>query len=461
MDLSELQQQKTGSVCHVLAVPYPGRGHVNPMMNLCKLLAATKTDHDFLISFLVTEEWLGFIEGDPKPDQIRFRTIPNVLPSELVRGNDHPGFYEAVMIKMESPFEQLLDHIQPPVSLLMADAELLWAIPAANRRSIPVASLWTMSASVFSMFRYFDLIQARCSQDYGVDYVNFIPGTSPICVRDLPTIFQGTDQRVLELALKCVSQVEKGQFLLINTVYDLESPVIDALKAKFPIPVHLIGPAIPYYETKENVLTTQTEAVNYRRWLDSQPAGSVLYISLGSFLSVSDTQMEEIVAGVKNSGVRYLWVARGDGLRLRHTGCDTGLVVPWCDQLRVLCHNSIGGFWTHCGWNSTLEGVFAGVPMLTFPIFLDQVHNGKQIVEDWKVGWRVVRQVKEMGRVVTREEISDVVRKFMDPQNREAKEIRRRAREVKSMCRRVIEKGGSSEVSLGAFIKDITQCSGH
>lgn len=164
MDLSELQQQKTGSVCHVLAVPYPGRGHVNPMMNLCKLLAATKTDHNFLISFLVTEEWLGFIEGDPKPDQIRFRTIPNVLPSELVRGNDFPGFYEAVMTKMESPFEQLLDHIQPPVSLVMADAELLWAIPAANRRNIPVASLWTMSASVFSMFRYYDLIQARCSQ---------------------------------------------------------------------------------------------------------------------------------------------------------------------------------------------------------------------------------------------------------------------------------------------------------
>lgn len=168
MELSELEQQKTRSLCHVLAVPYPGRGHVNPMMNLCNLLLSNQKDHNLFITFVVTEEWLGIIAyHNPKFTsnyQIHFRTIPNVLPSELVRGNDFPGFYEAVMTKMEAPFEQLLDQIEPPVSLVMADTELLWAVPAANRRNIPVASLWTTSASMFSMFSHFDLIQARCFQ---------------------------------------------------------------------------------------------------------------------------------------------------------------------------------------------------------------------------------------------------------------------------------------------------------
>ena len=135
---------------------------MNPMMNLCKLLATRKDD--VLITFIVTEDWFSFLKDDPKPNQIQFSTIPNILPSELVRVADFAGFYEAVMTKMEAPFEQLLDQIQPPPTAIVADTELLWAIPTGNRRNIPVASLWTMSASVFSMFHSFDLIQNRYLQ---------------------------------------------------------------------------------------------------------------------------------------------------------------------------------------------------------------------------------------------------------------------------------------------------------
>ncbi|KAL1065451.1 hypothetical protein V6Z11_D13G280900 [Gossypium hirsutum] len=110
----------------LVAIPYPGRGHINPMMNLCKLLASRK--HDLLITFVITEEWLGFIGSYTKPDNIHFASIPNVLPSELVRGADFPGFYEAVMTKMEAPFEELLDTLELPVTGIIADTELKWAI---------------------------------------------------------------------------------------------------------------------------------------------------------------------------------------------------------------------------------------------------------------------------------------------------------------------------------------------
>jgi hypothetical protein len=143
--------------CHVVAMPYPGRGHINPMMSLCKVLALKRPQH-ILVTFVVTEEWLGFIGSDPKPDNIRFATVPNVIPSEVGRAKDFPGFVEAVNTKMEAPFEELLDRLQPPVTAIVADTYVVWAIGVGNRRKIPVASLWPMSATVFSVLHHFELL---------------------------------------------------------------------------------------------------------------------------------------------------------------------------------------------------------------------------------------------------------------------------------------------------------------
>ncbi|KAF8397209.1 hypothetical protein HHK36_016117 [Tetracentron sinense] len=118
--------------CHVVAMPYPGRGHINPMMNVCKLLAS-KVPH-ILITFVVTEEWLGFIRSDPTPTNIRLRSIPNVIPPELVRGADIPGFVEAAMTKMQDPFERLLDRLDAPVTFIVTDTFMVWALAVGNRR---------------------------------------------------------------------------------------------------------------------------------------------------------------------------------------------------------------------------------------------------------------------------------------------------------------------------------------
>ena len=134
-----------------------------------------------------------------------------------------------------------------------------------------------------------------------------------------------------------------------------------------------------------------------------------------------------------------------------------GLVVPWCNQLRVLSHSSVGGFWSHCGWSSTREGMLCGIPFFTFPIIFDQILNSKLIVEDWKIGWRVKQDVG-MDNLVTRVEIARLVQKFMDLENDEVKEFRTRASEVQRVCQRAIAKGGSSETSINAFIEDLSHC---
>ncbi|PWA35828.1 UDP-Glycosyltransferase superfamily protein [Artemisia annua] len=112
----------------VVVVPYPGRGHINPMLNLCNLLSSGinhKHNHTFF-TIVITKEWLGLI--NPEPDQINiwFVTIPNVLPCERNRGSDMLAFLTTVNTKMGDPFEEMLDKMEVPVKLIIADATMNW-----------------------------------------------------------------------------------------------------------------------------------------------------------------------------------------------------------------------------------------------------------------------------------------------------------------------------------------------
>ncbi|KAJ4840481.1 hypothetical protein Tsubulata_000398, partial [Turnera subulata] len=410
------------TLCHMVAMPYPGRGHILPMMNLCKTLVSGT--ESILITFVLTEEWFGFIGSDPKPDRIRFRTIPNVVPSELVRAKNMEEFVKAILTRMEAPFEEL---DQPP-TVIMADTFLSWVPGFGNRRNIPVTSFWPMPATVFSMFHHLDLFRQRG--------------------HIFPDLLERGSERV-----------RKVQYILFPSIYELEPHTIDALRAEFTVPVYPIGPAISSMELEDDSCGNNTKTdIDYVRWLDCQPSKSVLYITMGSFLSFSIEQIDEIAAGLRESGVRYLWVARGEASRLKESAGGRGLVLQWCDQLRVLAHPSIGGFWTHCGWNSIKEGIFAGIPFLTFPIGADQPTNSKLIVEDWMIGWRVQEEYKEPN-LVTRREIAELMGKFMDLENNEGREMRRRVKELQKVCRQAIAKDGSSETCIKSFLKDI--CSGN
>ncbi|XP_061365640.1 UDP-glycosyltransferase 87A1-like [Gastrolobium bilobum] len=447
--------------CHVVAMPYPARGHINPMMNLCKLMVSKNSS--ILVTFVVTEEWLGFIGSDPKPDNIWLSSIPNVVPSELIRGHDHPGFMEAVMTKMEAPFEQLLDHLQMPPTIILYDTFLYWVVVVGNRRNIPVASFWTMSASIFSVLLHRHLLEQNGHypvnlSENGDKRVNYIPGISPMRLADFP-LNDGSYRctRLLQYSMKGITWVHKAQYLLFTSIYELEPRAIDVLKAELSLPVYIIGPAIPYFSLEGNnpiLLSTNGTSHNYFEWLDAQPIASVLYISQGSFFSVSSSQIYEIAAALRESKVRFLWVARSEASRLKEICGNMGLVLEWCEQLRVLSHPAIGGFWSHCGWNSTKEGVLAGVPFLTFPIIMDQPLDSKMIVEDWKVGWRVKEDVNR-NTLVSKDQIASLLQKFMDLNGDLSREMRERTKKLQQLCHHAMAHGGSAATDFNAFISDI------
>ena len=299
---------------------------------------------------------------------------------------------------------------------------------------------------------YFRLI----TTENGDELIDYIPGISSMRRSDI-FLLDGSwqNQQILQWVLKGQKWLNRAQYLLIPSIYELEPQVIDALKAKFSFAVYTIGPTIPFFSLKKNNSTNPDfTGHSYLDWLDHQPFGSVLYISHGSCLSISSAQNDEIAAGLRHSGVRFLWIAREEASRVKEICGTKGIVLVWCDQLRVLLHPAIGGFWTHCGWNSIMEGVFAGIPFLTLPIAMDQLQNSKIIVEDWKVGWRVKKD-DNLDTLVTKEEISGILGKFTDLDSDLGKDMRRRAKELGKICQLAVENGGSSEINIKAFLNDI------
>jgi len=130
-----------------VAMPYPSQGHVNSMINLCNQLASLQTS--ILITIVVTQEWLASIASHPKPSNIRFATIPNVIPLQSQIASDITAYFQAVVTNLQTPFRALLHRLHPTVTALLADVELHFPVALARTMDIPVALLWTMSASFF------------------------------------------------------------------------------------------------------------------------------------------------------------------------------------------------------------------------------------------------------------------------------------------------------------------------
>lgn len=280
------------------------------------------------------------------------------------------------------------------------------------------------------------------------DSLDYIPRNSSPHLADL--FSKSSGQNMIRTFIQVLSWFSTAQSLLFNSFDELEGHAMNTLRSKLSIPIYSIGPCIPHMTLVDN------SPDPYYKWLDSQQTSSVLYVSLGSFLPISTVHMVELAAGLQMSGVPFLWVVRGDCTEIKKLGGEKGFVVPWCDQLSVLCHPSVGGFMTHCGWNSTLEGIYAGVPMVTYPLMWDQYPNSKLIVDDWKVGFRMKNEEEE--GVLGREHIANVVQKLMDLDADDSRELRRRAREFKERSLKALNDEGLSITSIDAFLQDAMHC---
>jgi len=288
---------------------------------------------------------------------------------------------------------------------------------------------------------------------------------------DLPSFLQELDlsSRVHRMIYKAFQSVRGADWIISNTVEELESLTIAELQSRKSF--WSVGPLLPSAFLDEKGLNNETLRTSLypesdcTKWLDSKPKISILYISFGSYAHVSIAQIEELAMGLLQSKQPFIWALRPDivasGVQnLLPAGFleeikEQGLVVQWASQLEVLSHPSVGGFLTHCGWNSILESLSLGVPMLAFPLIADQCTNRKLIVEDWGAAMDLggsSRINQNCGpELVGREEIARTVNKFMDEE--EGRKLRLKVEPIRAVLKKVVTDGGTSNKNLDLFVE--------
>jgi len=304
--------------------------------------------------------------------------------------------------------------------------------------------------------------------DTPVDWISgMLPGAR---LRDFPTFIRTTDPNdtMLTIIIKqCELDSPAADGILLNTFDDLERRSLDAIRARLPntFTVGPFGPEVspPSYLPVLPSLTSSLWKDDDRcaAWLDghADEEGSVVYVNFGSITVVTGEQMDEFAWGLAAAGCPFLWVVRPDTVRdaggwelpegFAEAVAGRGLTVGWCDQEAVLEHRATGGFLSHCGWNSTLESLRAGVPLLCWPFFSEQVTNCRYACDVWGVGL-------EMPREAGRREVEAAVRELMGTQGRGVA-ARRRAAEWKEKAIPAVAPGGSSRVNLDKFIQEIAR----
>ncbi|CAN6350555.1 unnamed protein product [Urochloa humidicola] len=205
------------------------------------------------------------------------------------------------------------------------------------------------------------------------------------------------------------------------------------------------------------------------RWLDTKPAHSVVYLCFGSLTHVSEAQLRELALGLDASGKSFLWVIRANTSWMPPEGWkervgDRGMVFTgWAPQTAILAHPAVGAFVTHCGWNSVMETVAAGVPVLTWPMVVEQFITERFVTEVLAIGERLwpegagVRSTKaEEHETVPAEAVARAVARFMEPGGA-GDAARSKVKELSAKAHAAMEEGGSSHNDLCRLIDDLIE----
>ncbi|WCJ21865.1 UDP-Glycosyltransferase superfamily protein [Euphorbia peplus] len=440
-------EQTTVSGSQIIAIPLPFQGHFSPMIQLSKRLASKGCK----ITLLVISE----SEMTKSPNS----SINVEFISEKIEINDNyfQKLVDAVAIKLPETVLNLRNSGYPP-SCVVYDSLLPGVLDIAKSLGLAGAPLFTMTCSVSMIFE----AAYRGNLNVPVEQTPvLIDGLPALDLYDLPSFI--FDLVKYPSSLKFLRNqflnISDADWVFFNTFNTLENEVLKLMETQFKVTT--VGPTIPSVYLDKRIENNKDyglslfkpELETCKKWLDSRKTRSVVYVSYGSLTSISEIQMEEIASALKNSNYYFLWVVRESEVKTlpRNFIEDTsekGLVVNWCHQLDVLSHNSIGCFLSHCGWNSTIEALSLGVPMVAMPQFADQPTNAKFVADVWEIGVRVTIDHEE--NMVKDEEIERCLKEVMEGEKGE--EIRKNSEKWKKLAKEAIDEGGSSDKNIQDFV---------
>ncbi|KAJ4750511.1 Glycosyltransferase [Rhynchospora pubera] len=466
---------------HAVCIPYPAQGHVTPMLKLAQLLHSCYGFHITFVNTHYNHRRLlnsGAILSHLNVPDFRFESIPDGLPAPPEGFDDAtqdiPELCQSVEKNCLQPFKELLGKVNgvdgsPPVSCIVSDGVMSFTLDAAQEIGLPEVIFWTTSTCGYSGYlHYKELIQrgivplkdeAQLNDGYIEMPLDWIPGMNNMRLRDMPSFVRTTDPNdiMLNYLNKESWRSTKATAIVLNTFDELEQTVLDTLQTMLP-PIYTVGPLslLSSKGSKQSISSTLwKEDTECLKWLDTKTSGSVVYVNFGSITVMTNDQLIEFAWGLANSKCDFLWVIRNDLVKGDSAVLPPefsvdiegrGLLASWCRQEAVLAHPAIGGFLTHSGWNSTIDSLSRGVPMLSWPFFAEQQTNCRYVCTEWEVGMEIDNNVK-------RDEVEWQVRELMTGEK--GADMRNRAIEWRKSAIRATQPGGSSFVNLERLVKEV------
>ncbi|PON88091.1 UDP-glucuronosyl/UDP-glucosyltransferase [Trema orientale] len=458
---------------HVIFFPFMAQGHLVPTIDMAKLFASKGSK----VTILTTSHFIPFLSESIQKvrdsgAQINILTIrvptaevglPDGFESLSVAGTPEmqQKFFQACG-KLGPQLDQILERYRP--DCLVADMFFPWATDVAAKFGIP--RLLFHGTCHFSLCVATIMFTHKPHEKVSSDSEPFIipnfPDQIEITRDQLAEFVRYDNGSELTRVIKALREAEFRSYgVLVNSFYELEPAYADHYPKLLGRKAWHIGPLFLY----DKGISDSNEN-GCLKWLDSKKPNSVIYVSFGSIANFDDDQLMEIATGLEASGQQFVWVVRREekegvkeewlpeGYEERMEG--KGLILRgWAPQVPILEHDSVGGFVTHCGWNSTLESVCAGVPMVTWPVSAEQFNNEKLVTQILRIGVEVGAKKWKLlvGDFVKRDAIERAVSRVMEGEK--AEEMRNRVKGLAEMARSAVKEGGSSMLDLNALFDDL------
>ncbi|KNA18881.1 hypothetical protein SOVF_066810 [Spinacia oleracea] len=455
---------------HIAIVPTPGMGHLIPLTELARWLA----EFNINVTLLIPND-------DSPPSNSQLSLLQNLPPSvshRFLSPVDVTDLHSGIPVetRIELTMTRSIPDLRDSLRVLSESTRLVGiVVDLLGYKALSLAQEFDIQSYVFFITSALGLCCAysmpKLDKMHTREYrdlpepVQFCPGSVHVHGADFPDPVQDREREVYKFFLGLTECYSKVTGILVNSFFDLEPVAFKYLmenrgkEDNFP-PVYSVGPVIRAGPEGELL-----DGSNSLKWLDNQPNDSVLFVSFGSGGNLSHEQLIELALGLELSGQRFLWVVKSphDKSNASYFGVNNvdnpleylpqgfldrtkglGLVVPnWAPQVQILSHGSTGGFLTHCGWNSILESISHGVPLIAWPLYAEQRLNSVIIAEDLKVAFRVKPNEKGL---IQSDQIGQYAQCLI--QGEEGRVLQEKMRTLMDAANVALNKDGSSKESL-------------
>ncbi|XP_027063655.2 anthocyanidin 3-O-glucosyltransferase 2-like [Coffea arabica] len=468
----------------LLMMVSPLMGHLAQALELAKLMLAR--NNQLSIIALIMElpidphgtARIQSLIAATNVEGLHFHHLPT--PEDTSDWNiTHRGLFTFKLLEYQKPHVRAIASKTQKFCGFLIDLVSTTMIDVSDELGVPTYIFFTSGAAFLGLMLHFQTLEDEHNQDIsdlvkGESHLILPSFAKPVPIGVLPAM--ATQKEYWStFVLKWTRDYRRAKGIIVNTFSDLESNAISSFsldsyygKSSLP-PIFPVGPIL----NRSQIHTQSSEDYSaMMKWLDCQPKNSVVFLCFGSLASFHPDQVQEIAYGIERSGHRFLWVLRQppatkggfprdyENLELvlpegfLDRTASIGKVLGWVPQLAVLSHSAVGGFVSHCGWNSTLESIFCGVPIAAWPVQAEQQLNAFQLVKELGIAVEIsldYKQQKENQALVRAEQVEKGIREIMDVEN----EVRIRVKEFSEKSRLATKEGGSSYFALGNLIQDI------